>query len=161
MINLVVPEDIQPLAQYGLEETSFLVSAAEKTLEYAGASKDVELSIVLGDNRLLHNLNLGFLGLDRPTDVLAFPATETDLDSGELYLGDVIISYQQAQAQATARGHTLQEELLLLVVHGVLHLLGYDHGKADEKQRMWSAQAEILRNLGVDFPSRLWEPEPE
>jgi probable rRNA maturation factor len=65
------------------------------------------------------------------------------------YLGDVVISYPRAKEQAVSAGHLVADELLLLVVHGVLHLLGYDHAAPGEKRKMWAAQTDILRQLGV------------
>jgi probable rRNA maturation factor len=110
---------------------------------------DSELTIVLtGDNRL-HELNRDYLGVDAPTDVLSFPASETDPETGARYLGDILISLARARAQAEAAGHPLESEVQLLVVHGVLHLLGHDHAQAGEKTRMWQAQTEILEGLGL------------
>jgi probable rRNA maturation factor len=110
---------------------------------------DSELTIVLtGDNRL-HELNRDYLGVDAPTDVLSFPASETDPETGARYLGDILISLARARAQAEAAGHPLESEVQLLVVHGVLHLLGHDHAQSGEKTRMWQAQAEILEGLGL------------
>jgi probable rRNA maturation factor len=63
-------------------------------------------------------------------------------------LGDVVISYQQAQHQAANRQHSIEDELQLLVVHGILHLLGHDHAEEEEKRRMWTAQKQVLSNLG-------------
>jgi probable rRNA maturation factor len=110
---------------------------------------DSELTIVLtGDNRL-HELNRDYLGVDAPTDVLSFPASETDPETGARYLGDILISLARARAQAETAGHPLESEVQLLVVHGVLHLLGHDHAQSGEKTRMWQAQAEILEGLGL------------
>jgi len=89
-----------------------------------------------------------FLGIDAPTDVLSFSDGDLDPETGAPYLGDILISVERAQAQARSAGHTLQEELTLLVVHGVLHLLGHDHAEPEQKARMWSLQAEILTDLG-------------
>ena len=97
----------------------------------------------------LHELNLNYLGVDAPTDVLSFPATETDPETGAHYIGDILISIPRAQAQASAAGHPLESEVQLLVVHGVLHVLGHDHAEPEEKGRMWKAQAEILESLGL------------
>jgi probable rRNA maturation factor len=77
-------------------------------------------------------------------------------ETGRYYLGDVIISYPRALEQSAAAGHTVQDELQLLVVHGVLHLLGHDHATEEEKARMWADQQEILAGLGVRL-SRLPE----
>lgn len=126
-----------------------LERAAQAALEHESESSEHDLSIVLTDNARLHELNLNYLGVDAPTDVLSFPATETDPETGGRYLGDILISIPRAQAQADAAGHPLESEVQLLVVHGVLHLLGHDHGEPDEKERMWKAQAEILQSLGL------------
>ena len=110
---------------------------------------DADLSVVLTDDAKLHELNRDYLGVDAPTDVLSFPASETDPETGARYLGDILISIPRAQAQATAAGHALESEVQLLVVHGVLHLLGHDHADSKEKARMWKAQSEILESLGL------------
>ncbi len=126
-----------------------LERAARATLEHEGESQDSELSIVLTDNDHLQELNLNYLGIDAPTDVLSFPASETDPESGARYIGDILISVPRAQSQAEAAGHPLESEVQLLVVHGTLHLLGHDHAEPGEKSRMWEAQAEILNSLGL------------
>ena len=126
-----------------------LQRAANAALEHESQSLDSELSIILSDDARLHELNLNYLGINAPTDVLSFPSSETDPETGACYLGDILISVPRAQAQAKAAGHSLEAEVQLLVVHGVLHLLGYDHAQAEEKSRMWKAQAEILERLGI------------
>jgi probable rRNA maturation factor len=126
-----------------------LERAAHAALEHESESMEHDLSIVLTDNARLHELNLNYLGIDSPTDVLSFPASETDPETGARYLGDILISIPRAQEQANAAGHPLESEVQLLVVHGVLHLLGHDHGEPEEKERMWKAQAEILQALGL------------
>src|SRR6266545_4046701 len=126
-----------------------LEHAANTALEHQAQSLDVELSVILTDDARLHELNLNYLGVDAPTDVLSFPASETDPETGARYLGDILISMPRAQVQADAAGHPVEAEVQLLVVHGVLHLLGHDHAQAEEKARMWPAQAEILKKLGL------------
>lgn len=112
-------------------------------------SKDGDLTVVLTDDKQLQDLNQEYLGIEAPTDVLSFPATETDPETGRRYLGDILVSTPRAEKQATAAGHTLETELQLLVVHGTLHLLGFDHAKAEEKTQMWKTQAEILERLDL------------
>ena len=112
-------------------------------------SLEVDLSIILTDDARLHELNLNYLGVDAPTDVLSFPASETDPETGARYIGDILISLPRAESQAAAAGHALESEVQLLVVHGVLHLLGHDHAQAEDKARMWKAQAEVLEKLGL------------
>jgi probable rRNA maturation factor len=126
-----------------------LERAAKAALNHQSRSLDSELAIILTNDARLHELNLNYLGVDAPTDVLSFPASETDPETGAPYIGDILISVPRAQEQANAAGHPLESEVQLLVVHGVLHLLGYDHAEADDKARMWKAQAEILDSLGL------------
>ena len=124
-----------------------LRSAAQAALEHE--AQDGELSIVLTDDARLQELNRDYLGIDAATDVLSFPASETDPQTGARYIGDILISVPRAQSQAEAAGHPLESELQLLVVHGVLHLLGHDHAGPEEKKRMWQTQAEILQSLDL------------
>src|SRR6266508_3401631 len=126
-----------------------LERAARTALEHETQSLDSDLFIILTDDARLHELNLNYLGVDAPTDVLSFPASETDPETGARYIGDILISIPRAQTQAAAAGHSLEAEVQLLVVHGVLHLIGHDHAEAQEKARMWKAQAEILERLGL------------
>jgi probable rRNA maturation factor len=125
-----------------------LERAARAALDLSG-SPDADLTIVLVDDARIRVLNRDFLAHDAPTDVLSFPADEPDPETGRRYLGDVVISLARATEQARERGHAFEAELQLLAVHGVLHLLGHDHAEAEEKQRMWAAQAGALEQLGV------------
>lgn len=124
-----------------------LKRAARAVLTHQSA--DGDLTIVLTDNAQLHELNRDYLGIDAPTDVLSFPASETDPESARRYLGDILVSVPRAEEQAQAAGHALQAEVQLLIVHGTLHLLGYDHAGDEDKAQMWKAQAEILEKLGL------------
>lgn len=110
---------------------------------------DRDVTIVLVDDDRIRALNRDFLDHDTVTDVLAFPADEPDPETGRRYLGDVVISPRRAAEQAGEGSHSVEAELQLLVVHGVLHLLGHDHTKKGEKERMWAAQAGILESIGI------------
>jgi probable rRNA maturation factor len=123
--------------------------AAQAALAHQSQSLDSDLTFVLTDDIQLQKLNRDYLGIDAPTDVLSFPASESDPETGARYIGDIIISMPYAARSAEKAGHGLEAEVQLLVVHGVLHLLGHDHAEADEKARMWKAQAEILESLGL------------
>ena len=125
-----------------------LERAARVVLDLSGVP-DADLTIVLVDDVRIQTLNRDFLAHDAPTDVLSFPADEPDPETGRSYLGDVAISLARASEQALARGHSVEAEMQLLVVHGILHLLGHDHAGAAEKERMWAAQAQALERLGV------------
>ncbi len=124
-----------------------LKKAARATLTQQRVTGRVELTIVITGNVQLRRLNRQFRQIDAPTDVLSFNADDELPPHGGRYLGDVIISYPQAKAQAKAGGHPIEAELQLLVVHGVLHLLGHDHYTPPEKAQMWQAQTVILRSI--------------
>jgi probable rRNA maturation factor len=144
MILIEIPETL-PISL----DPAFIEEAAQSALQAGGASTTADLTVVLTDDAQLHQLNQQFLGIDAPTDVLSFPAGEVDPDTERPYLGDVIISLERAQVQAG--DHTLEDELRLLVVHGVLHLLGHDHLEQGEKETMWEIQREVLRLLGCEI----------
>ena len=124
-----------------------LEKAILETLAYTNTPVSSDVSLVLSDDRKLRQLNRDFMGLDSPTDVLSFPAGFTDPDSQENYLGDIIISVPRAISQAAENNVPAASELILLTVHGTLHLLGYDHTLAQEKESMWAAQSEIMEKL--------------
>lgn len=146
MINLLISDPYLEMV-----DGDKLEHAALAALQQQGEVDELDLSLVIEDDERLHQLNQEFLGIDAPTDVLSFPSgeEEPDPETERFYLGDVIISYPRALEQAAAAGHAVMDELRLLVVHGVLHLLGHDHADPEEKARMWAAQSEILRGLGV------------
>ncbi len=128
--------------------------AVQVALKHQKESPKVNISVVLTDNRRLRKLNRDYLGIDAPTDVLSFPASEADgaeidPETGARYIGDILISVPYAAKGAKQAGHPLEAELQLLVVHGILHLLGHDHAKPKEKAKMWKAQREILETLGL------------
>lgn len=122
-----------------------LTAAVRTALARRSAPPGAVTVRVVGD-AAIRRLNRDFLGHDYPTDVLSFPAEEEADDVR--YFGDLVISIARAKAQARAGGHDLADELRLLAVHGVLHLLGFDHDTPARQRRMWRAQAEILAALG-------------
>ena len=126
-----------------------ILERAAKVALLQQSAPDADLTLVLTGDAQLQALDRDFLNKDAPTDVLSFPACETDPETGRRYLGDIIISVPRAEAQSITAGHSLEAELSLLVVHGVLHLLGHDHAGAEEKARMWAVQSEVLTRLGL------------
>ena len=141
----MITVEINPAVEISSE---ILEKAARATLDEMGVP-DADLSVVVGDDDRIQSLNRDFLGRDAPTDVISFPADEIDPETNRKYLGDVVIAYPFAESQARERGHSVDSELQLLVIHGVLHLLGYDHELAADKSRMWAAQGRILETLGI------------
>ncbi len=116
------------------------------------------VSLVLADDATVHDLNLQYRGLDETTDVLAFPlGTEAHADKDDVEfllpeseptsIGEVVLSYPQALRQARAARKRVKQELALLVVHGVLHLMGYDHAEPDDERRMWAKQDLVLATI--------------
>ena len=136
-------------------EVSWLRSIAEQVLQAQDADPDTELGLVITNQDKVQALNKNYLGRDEPTDVLSFHMSPSDQKTvadaptfvtppdGVLHLGEVIISYPQAVIQAGEHQHSVSKEIVMLIIHGVLHLLGYDHSKPGEEQ-MSAREAEIL-----------------
>lgn len=138
--------DIRPDIRPEIEE--ILRKSAEKALAEEGCEK-CEVSILLTDDSEIHELNATYRDVDSPTDVLAFAMREgADGDPDDEILGDVVISIDTAKRQAEEYNHSIEAELSLLVVHGILHLLGYDHAEKDEASEMQERQKEIIETLG-------------
>ena len=112
--------------------------------------KKVEFNIIIVDNNYIHDLNKKYRGIDRETDVMSF-ALEDDktFNPKTRVLGDVYISLDKAISQADEYGHSLERELCFLAVHGMLHLLGYDHMEKSEEEIMFSLQEKILDEAGI------------
>ena len=148
------------------EET--LTAALSAVLTHAGIG-NAGVAVVVTDNDYVQQLNRDYRGVDAPTDVLSFAAQEGgELDAAfapeaaeemERYLGDLILAYPYAAAEAARYGYSMQIEMQLLVVHGCLHLLGYDHDTDEAQAEMWAAQHAILTGLGVtvDLTQRMVE----
>ncbi|HNZ00171.1 MAG TPA: rRNA maturation RNase YbeY [Anaerolineaceae bacterium] len=134
-------------------DNSWLEKVASYALNFQSPKPNVDLSIIITDNNLLQELNREYLGIDAPTDVLSFNVDEIDPETGNYYLGDIIISYQKANEQAVTAGHEIQSELSLLIIHGVLHLLGMDHDTPESQEPMWKIQDQILSNMGLNLVS--------
>jgi probable rRNA maturation factor len=129
---------------------ALLETAVITTLQQQQAPP-ADLTLFLTGDDHIQQLNRDYLGHDRPTDVLSFPAGAPmpGMETMAAYLGDIIIALPYAARQAAAAGHDPDAELQLLAVHGTLHLLGYDHANPDEKAHMWSAQTAVLTQLGL------------
>ncbi|MDD6660904.1 MAG: rRNA maturation RNase YbeY [Lachnospiraceae bacterium] len=146
---------------YGIAQD--VVSCA---LDYMDCPYEAQVSILITDDEEIHRINLEQRQIDRPTDVLSFPMVnyETpgdfaflevdsedcfDPDSGELLLGDIVISADKVAAQAEEYGHSRRREFAFLIAHSMLHLMGYDHMTPEDAAEMERLQEEILQQLGI------------
>ena len=158
--------DLVSIEKEGIELSKACIKqineAAERAARLEGIA-DFSANIVITDDLSLRQLNRQFRQIDRATDVLSFPANDLALplcealengfepelgEEGELFLGDIFISIEHAAAQAEEYGNTLAEELCFLAVHGMLHLMGYDHMQEQEEQIMRQKQREALQRCG-------------
>ena len=147
----------------GVDETS-IVAAARFALDRMSVSPLAELSVLLVELDVMSDLHERWMDLEGPTDVMAFPMDELDsarrpdaADVGPALLGDIVLCPAFARDQARTAGHSLLDELHLLTVHGVLHLLGYDHAEPAEEREMFTLQKRILadfRTARVDAARR-------
>ncbi|MAF85536.1 MAG: rRNA maturation RNase YbeY [Dehalococcoidales bacterium] len=150
-INVLIDDDLE-----GHLEASWLQGVAEQVLTARDIGSGVELGLVITGQERVRQLNRSYRGRDEPTDVLAFSTVEeTGADfppfvtppDGVLHLGEVIIAYPQAVAQAEEHGHSIKKEIAILIIHGVLHLLGYDHEKPEMEREMRTKEREILNGI--------------
>lgn len=131
----------------GRVNAELLESAITTTLESDNAQPG-EIGVLITGDEKLAELNNTFRGIPSPTDVLSFPSGDSPVIPGlPHYYGDIAISVDRAAEQAAENDHSLEDELLLLIVHGTLHLLGYDHGTEEEETCMWEKQNAILAKL--------------
>lgn len=127
------------------------VEAVREVLSWGKISDRAEVSVVFVSEEYIQYLNNLYRQIDSPTDVLAFAMQEGESLAGmeeEIILGDVVIALAVAEKQSVEQGHSLEQEVACLVVHGVLHLLGYDHMTDEEETAMRSSEKEILEKLG-------------
>lgn len=127
-------------------DTSFLKQAAQLTLSHLD-KPEMDITLRLTNDSEMRQLNQTFRGIAETTDVLAFNQNEIDPETNRLYLGDIIISTECTAKQAMDEGHPLDHEAAILVIHGTLHLLGYDHAEPEQKNEMWKVQKEIFKRL--------------
>ena len=163
-MTFYVENETEVTFPFDVEEVVELV--AEEVLDAEECPYETQVNVLLTDNEGIHEFNREHRGIDRETDVLSFPnvdfETEGDFDideereadyfdpdSGELILGDIIISVDKVMEQAENYGHSTKREFAFLVAHSMLHLCGYDHMEEEEAKVMEAKQEEILTALGI------------
>lgn len=129
-------------------DLEFYKQCAVEVLEIEKSGSGI-LSLVFTDQEHIHSLNLEYAGVDEPTDVLSFANGDIDPSTDRISFGDVIIAVPIAEENASSNNRELEEELALLVIHGVLHLLGFDHASPKDKRVMWDRQSAVLADLGI------------
>lgn len=153
------------LSEISMDYLHIIHDVVEAAAEYVRCRYDTEVNVLLTDNEQIQEINRDNRGIDRPTDVLSFPMIEFqkpeafeiveehpedyfNSDTGELLLGDIVISMDKVYEQAQEFGHSPERELAFLVAHSMLHLSGYDHEEEEERLLMEAKQEEILQNKG-------------
>jgi probable rRNA maturation factor len=156
MVNLIV--DIEEgLGRFSSLEPS-VAAAVSKAVERTGGPEKAQIGLLVVGEESMRDFNLEHRGQDRPTDVLSFPLlepgaeiTQADIDpqTGEVVLGDIVLSLPAAERQAAEYGHSLAREAAYLAVHGALHLLGYDHESEGEDKLMRTLEESVLEAVGL------------
>lgn len=162
---MTVNIDYETDIKLNIEYEELIKKVIDAAMDYEKCPYEAEVSVVLTDNAAIHEVNLQTRGIDSPTDVLSFPMNEyafpADFDSleddicafnpetGELLLGDIMISVEKVMSQAEEYGHSNERELGFLVAHSMLHLFGYDHIEDDERKVMEERQKGILDSIGL------------
>lgn len=159
----VLIDNRQELITVDQKLEDFVQKVVSGVLEYEENREDYEVSISFVNDEEIQDLNNEYRGINNPTDVLSFPMMEFEeedenIDAGEefeyieeeLPLGDIVISMDRAKAQAEEYGHSFERELSFLLVHGMLHLLGYDHEEEKDEKVMMKIQEEILETLKIN-----------
>lgn len=162
-MSLFIEKEGTTALPFDEKETAELV--VDAALEYAGCPYEAEINLLLTTDEEIHRMNLEYRDIDRPTDVLSFPMLEYetpgdfsgleeqedafDPETGELLLGDIVISKDRVLAQAEEYGHSPLREYAFLIAHSMLHLFGYDHMEEDERQVMEQKQREIMEKINI------------
>lgn len=152
--------------QLDFDYEQLIRSVVAMALEKEQCPYEVEVNVILTNDEQIHEINKEYRSIDRPTDVLSFPLLDYqtpgnfdgiedyaedyfNLETGELMLGDIIISVDKVYEQAESYGHSIQRELAFLVAHSMFHLMGYDHMEEKERIVMEKKQSELLANMGI------------
>ena len=148
IVTITYMEGIAPNEEY----EKIITTVCNEVAAVYGLNEEDEYSVLLCDNQRIHDLNLEYRGIDRPTDVLSFALNEGD-DDGEgeeasHLLGDIVISLERTAEQAKEYGHAFTRELAYLTVHSCLHILGYDHMTDEDKAEMRTEEEFVLGRLG-------------
>ena len=148
---MTIQIDYETERELGIDYEALVKKVAEHVLDMEECPYEAQVNLVLTDNEEIKRVNTEFRNIERATDVLSFPMIpfESPADTGELLLGDIMISVDKVFAQAEEYGHSITREFCFLVAHSMLHLLGYDHMTPEEAAVMEAKQARALDELGI------------
>ncbi len=164
-MTILIEKETEDTPDFAYEE--IIEKVIGQALQQEGCPYECEINLTFTDNQGIREMNRNFRGLDVPTDVLSFPMISFDSpadfsflreespvgcfhpETGELLLGDIVISLERAREQAQEYGHSLKREISFLVAHSMLHLFGYDHMEEEEREEMEQRQEKILQDLGI------------
>ena len=151
---------------FTFEPEEYVEKVILAAMDFVECPYEAEVNVLFTDNAGIHEMNMEYRGIDRPTDVLSFPMVEYEVpgnfdlleeeqeecfhpETGELLLGDIVLSYDKIKEQALEYGHSELRELCFLVAHSMLHLCGYDHMEEAEEKQMEEKQEAVLTKLGI------------
>ena len=162
---MTITIDYETSKKLEFDYEDYIYRVIEKSMDYEACPYEAEINVLITDNEQIQQINAENRGIDAPTDVLSFPMidyeTPADFDAledmwevfhpetGELLLGDIVLSIDKIKSQAEEYGHSIERELSFLVAHSMLHLFGYDHMEEDERAVMEQKQREILEQLSI------------
>lgn len=162
-MTLYIEEEGSVVLPFDVKETAELI--VKTALDCEECPYEAEVNLLLTDDEAIHEMNREHRHIDRPTDVLSFPMIEYEIpgdlsgieesadafdpETGELMLGDIVISKDRVIAQAEEYGHSVRREYAFLIAHSMLHLLGYDHMDEEERKVMEDRQREIMEKAGI------------
>jgi probable rRNA maturation factor len=163
---LTIHMDYEATKKLDIDYDSLINRVVNECLDYEDCPYEAEVSILLTDDSEIREINKQFRDIDKATDVLSFPAIEYNIagdfsdleeeagecfnpETGELILGDIVISVDRALEQAEEYGHTITREIAFLTAHSMFHLMGYDHISDEDRELMEKKQKEVLNRLGI------------
>lgn len=147
MIDLSINND-KNIPLNGIDEQA-IIDVLEAVLAHEGVEADCEISMLITDNDGIRALNREYRDKDTPTDVLSFPQYDEIPNMPYLYLGDIVISVERCEEQASDFGHSFEREFMYLTVHSCLHLLAYDHMNDDDKKEMRMREKAIMASVEI------------
>lgn len=163
---MTINYEYEALKQLEFDYEALLNRVIEACMDYVNCPYEAEINVLFTDDEHIKQINLEYRGIDKPTDVLSFPSVEYKIpgdfsgledtmfdsfhpETGELLLGDIVISVDRASQQAQEYGHSLEREVAFLTAHSMFHLFGYDHMEEDERILMEEKQNAVLQKLQI------------